>query len=249
MPYYSKKRYPKRKRFTTKGKASRFTKRYSTPNKQNKTYVKVGNPFPQAIQTKNNWAENNYTITQTGIVNPKYFGALRLNSAYDTNLDPAFNQESVQFHKIYSRYYDQYSVSYVTIAVKMRNTGTSDCRIVMGISDDQNTVTAMTAGNVTTAEATLQQQTQTRLLEANQGSRYNRSVMYFKYSVNAWNKRMHTNPAAASSVVNNSPAAYPLLWVGIASEGTAPGVAALDFKATFTTRYFDRQDATIMGSQ
>ena len=245
---YRRRTYRK-KRKTTYATGARTKKRFRRPNTGNKISVKVGNPWPRSIVTKNNWCENAFYLEQTAVGTPNYFSALRLNSAYDPNLNPALGQESVQYHSIYRRYYDQYIVQYVTIEMQVRNQGNSDCRILAGIADDQNMVQNMTVGPVSTAEAEMQSNVQTKILEGDQGSRYNRGKMYFKFSVTAWNKRMQRALNSQSALVNASPTIYPILWVGIDSEGTNTAKVNIDFKASFTTRYFDRQQAAIMKAQ
>lgn len=131
--------YRKKRKSNSKYSKKKFDKTYSK-NRQNSVNTKVGDPFPPQIATRNNWAETSADIAQALPGAPTVQTMLKLGSAYDPAAAPGLNQESIQYHNIYSRYYSQYCVTYVKVNIKWRNTGSNDARVICGISDDQNPV-------------------------------------------------------------------------------------------------------------
>ena len=246
MPNHSKKgRFRKTRKGNSKYSKKKFNKTYSK-NRQNTVNTKVGNPFPPQIATRNNWAETSADIAQIIPGSLTWNTLLKLGSAYDPAASPGLSQESVQFHNIYSRYYSQYCVTYVKVNLKWRNTGQNDARIVCGISDDQNP----TFTNVNMNEFQMANYTQTRVLEADQGSRYNRGNMTFKFNLNKWKKRNKINPEDWASVVATDPAKYPILYYAIQSESPAQtALVKVDITATYYTKYSRRNQTNIMKAQ
>jgi len=246
MPYtYKKKRTYRKRKNNTRTTKSRFKKSYSS-NRQNALVTKVGHPFPPNLATKNNWAETSVDIAQALPGTVFQANMLRLNSAYDPALSTALGQESVQYHNIYNRYYAKYYVSYVKVNLKWRNTGNNDCRIVAGISDQTNPIFL----NVNMNEFQMAKYTQTKVLESDQGSRYNRGNMTFKLNLNHWAKRNKFNAENVSAAVNANPTQYPTLWFAIQSEDDAQtALAKVDITATFYTKYNQRIESTIMKAQ
>lgn len=253
MVYFKKRRYShKRKRtwkskYSSKYSNSKFRRSYHR-NKQNTRMVKVGAPFPPCIATKNNWAETSADIAQATPGAPTVQTLLNLNSAFDPAAAPGLSQESVQYHDIYTRYYSDYTVTYVKVNLKWRNTGTNDCRIVCGIADDSQTPGQM--GSINMNEMQMQNYTQTRVLESDQGSKYNRGNMTFKFNIAKWWKRMKLDPEDYSSTTPSNPLQSPVLWYAIKSENAAlTALCKVDITATFYTKYSRRRDAAIMGAQ
>jgi len=248
MPY---KRYAKKKKYYRKKtsylRKGRFKKTYQK-NRQNARRTKVGQPFPACLSIRNNWCENSADIAQAQPGAPTSATMIKLGSAYDPAASGGFTQESIQYHNIYRRYYAQYCVNYVKVSLKWRNTGTNDARIICGIADDQAVPPLF--GNVNINEFEMQPYTQARVLESDQGSKYNRGTMTFKFNLNQWAKRMKIDPESRSATVLNDPLYYPVLWYAIQSENVATtALVKVDIQATFYTEYSKRLQQAIMQGQ
>lgn len=254
MPYkrYYPKTYRRKKRYYRRKNNS-----YAYPTKVKKTYhkntqnarrTKVGQPFPACLSIRNNWCESSADIAQALPGAPTSRTMLKLGSAFDPAASPGLQQESIQYHNIYRNYYAQYCVNYVKVTLSWRNTSTNDARVICGIADDQAVPPLFT--NVNINEFEMQPYTQALVLEADQGSRYNRGTMTFKFNLNKWAKRMKVDPESRAALVTNDPTTYPVLWYAIQSENVAAtALVKVDITATFYTEYSKRLQQAIMQGQ
>lgn len=242
----SKKYRAKGKKFrksTSQTSTKKYIRKYNK-NTSNMLNINVPYPFPPQLKLKQNWAETSVDLAQATPGGPSIGGMLRLSSAWDPALSPVLNQESVQWHDLYSRYYSEYKVTYVLINILARNTGTNDVRLLFGIADDQNV-----PGNITANmnEMQMQNYTKTRILESDQGSKYNRAYYTFKFDVTNWTKRMNVDPEDHASIVATNPAKYPVLWYAIESENPAvTGLVKLDITMQFYNTYSRRNENALM---
>ena len=255
MRYYKKnKNWTKKYR---KGKSTynkrKFRKTYNK-NYQNTKYLYIDEPFPPSIKTRQNWSRASTILAQGTANQQMVIEALRLSSAHDPAISIGGSQEAVQYHNVYSRYYDYYTASYATITIKLRNVGEIDMRVACAIADNQNTASEMITTAVNQDEIEMQKYTQSRLLEADQGSRYNRGTMSFKFNLNTWAKRNKVDPSAHSSQVALDPNTYPLFYIAYVNDqpqlaGSSPGQIVADIKMTLWNRYHERQQASLMKAQ
>ncbi len=249
MPYY-KKSYRKKKKTSSKGKRKRFQKSFNH-NNQNALFSYKGNPFPSCSLVKGNWVQSNGIVTQASVGLSQFQSLMNLGSAWDPNVSAGLGQEAVQFHNIYATYYQKYTVNYVSIEIMIRNAVTSqdDCRVTCMCLDDQNQIAAM-AGNVSADEISMQKYTQTRVLEADPGSRYNRCKLNFKFNVNKWRKRLKVDPENASALINANPTTFPIFAIMVQSDGAANQARIrYDLKTTYWTKYHTVDSSAIAKAQ
>lgn len=236
----------KKRRFrksSSQASTKKYFKKYNT-NVSNMMNTNVPYPFPPQIKLKQNWAETSVDLSQALPGGPTIGGMLRLSSAYDPALSPVLNQESVQWHDLYSRYYSEYKVTYILVNILARNTGTNDCRLLFGIADDQ-----VVPGNITANmnEMQMQNYTKTHILESDQGSRFNRANYTFKFNVARWAKRMNVDPDEWASIVATDPTKYPVLWYALESENPATtALVKLDITAQVYNTYSRRNENALM---
>jgi len=256
MPYKKYRKYrrrPRRKKGTY-GNARKFTKTYNR-NFHNKVARKaVIEPFPSTIKVRQNWASVADVIQQSAgppsTLNTLVINSiLKLSSAKDPSFQPG-NQEAVQYHNLYSRYYGVYQATYAIVKLNLRNTGPLDCRVVAGIADNSAAVANMQTAGVNIEEMEMQKYTQSRVLENGNGSKFNRATMTFKFNVSKWSKRNNIDPENTSSSVLSDPGEYPILYIGIINDNAPAAAAAaqitVDTKMIMWTKYSERKQEAIM---
>jgi hypothetical protein len=251
MPYYkkSRKRTYKKKRSNRLARKG-FKKRWNR-NKQNQVKTYIGNPFPGRIKVKQNVSQCGTTINQSNINSVTYKSLINLYQSFPFQQSGMTN-ESAQWHRIYTNYYDKFQVEFAYISVTIMNTGIDDCKVVAAISDDQDIVGNMQNNNVNISEATMQPWSQSRTLEANGGSRYNRTTFNFKFNLGTWAKRNNVTDAQRYGYLGGSttPVLYPQLYLALQSvQGNNLATINVQSKVSFYSSYFDRQDASIAAVQ
>lgn len=267
MPYKKKfyKKKPKKRVYrkktavTSNGRAATFNKMFKS-NYTNLGTAWTSIPFPSVIKHRASWVENKYEMATTGGgLQYTQLPLIRLNDALDPFMIaavPPLTQESVRYHTIYSRYYEQYSINFAYIKVEVRmplnNSGQAqgdDARVLMGIGDTVAT-SAISIPNV--EEIEMFPGVQSRLIEASQGSKFNRQTLYFKFDVKKWWARNKIPNDARATPVGSSPAESPCLWALVAADTNNPFAnvnVQFDFKGLFYTKYSVRDDEQLMTAQ
>jgi len=249
--YYKKKTRKNYRKKSSYGNNSRFTKKY-TRNTHNKRAGKaVLEPFPAVLKVRSNWASIADVLEQTVKNELQIFDLVKLSSAKDPS-SATGNQEAVQYHNLYSRYYGVYQATYVTVKIALRNTGPLDMRVVAGIADNPAAVANMQTAGVNIEEMEMQKYTQSRVLESGSGSKYNRAYMTFKFNITKWAKRNNIDPEDSSSSVASDPGETPVLYIGIINDNSpsASVVSSItaDTKMIMWTKYSERKQEAIMKS-
>ena len=251
-PYRAKKRTYKKRAWKNNntGNKKRFRKTYNR-NTQNRIKTYIDNPFPASIMTRQNCSQSGVVLTQSAIGAPEYDLLCKIQASGPWQ-QSGLTSENVQYHRIYTSYYDKWMAHYAVLQIRVHNTGSDDCKVVLGLSDDQTQVTDLQSANVNIDEAGMLPFTQSKILESDGGSRYNRGTFNFKINITKWIKRMGVNPAQAYGNLNAGvvPQLYPILWMAFETvDGANPAKVNVTSKMTLYNRYFERQDDQLAKGQ
>lgn len=247
MPYYKKSRkrnYKKRKSNHLRRKG--FKKVYRR-NYQNTVKTYQGNPFPGKLKVKQNVSQCGVILQQSQAGAPTYEDIANLYQSFPFQQSGLTN-ETAQWHRIYTDYYDKFRVEYAYVSLTITNSGQDDVKVVAAISDAESIVSDMQTANVNISEAAMQPWAQSRNLESSGGSRYNRCTFNFKFNLNTWAKRNDIIDTQRYGFLQGSttPIKYPVLYLAFQSiEGNNLAKINVQTRLSFYSTYFDRQDQEI----